>query len=86
MGRRTRETRWASFGLDLLGVILLCVMISGPVVFRFDTVVKQFLILALFVLLINYGLDIYRLLSHKPLSRWGGRGSAQFWGRRFLRW
>jgi hypothetical protein len=78
LGRKTRETRWASFGLDLLGVIILYLMISGPVVFRFDTVIKQALTLFLLFRLFTCGLDLYRFLAHKPLAPWSGPRSAQF--------
>jgi hypothetical protein len=70
LGRKTRETRWASFGLDLFGVIILCLMISGPVVFRFDAVTKQALTLFLLFRLFTCGLDLYRFLTHKPLAPW----------------
>lgn len=70
LGRKTRETRWASFGLDLFGVIILYLMISGPVVFRFDAVTKQILTLFLLFRLFSCGLDLYRFLTRKPLASW----------------
>jgi hypothetical protein len=78
LGRRTRETRWASLGLNLLGVVILYLMISGPVVFRFDTLIKQALTLFLLFRLFACGLKLYRILARKPLPLWSGTGSAQF--------
>ncbi|MFZ0964096.1 MAG: hypothetical protein WAO35_24785 [Terriglobia bacterium] len=78
LGRRTRETRWASFGLSLLGVVILYLMISGPPVFRFDTLIKQALTLFLLFQVFISGMELYRILAHKPFAPWRGLRSVRF--------
>ena len=77
LGRRTRETRWASFGLDLLGLVILYLIISGPVVFNADHQVKQVLALLMLLCLVTCGLDLYRFLARKTLAPWNAEGAAK---------
>lgn len=78
LGRRTRETRWASLGLNLLGIVILYLMISGPAVFRFDALMKQALSLFLLFQVFISGLELYRILARKPFAPWRGLRSAGF--------
>jgi len=70
-GRWRRETRWAEFGLGLLGGIILFLIIIGPPVFRYNAMGKGVLTVVLIIVAIEAGKRLYHLLTRKPLEPWG---------------
>jgi hypothetical protein len=69
-GRWRRETRWAEFGLGLLGGVVLLLIILGPPVFRFNSIVKGILLGPVVIIAIESIGRLYRLLTRKPFDPW----------------
>lgn len=69
-GRWRRKTRWAEFALGLLGGVVLLLIIIGPPVFRYNTIVKGILLGPLLIIAITSVGRVYRLLTCKPTESW----------------
>ncbi len=65
-GRWSRRLRWAELLLGVLGAGILAVIVAGPPVFRFDSVVKNVLAVCLLIALIESGVRLFRLVRGRP--------------------
>jgi hypothetical protein len=69
-GRWRRETRWAEFALGIYAAAILCLLIAGEPVFRYERAVKGGLKGWLLLVLLSSGLRLYRLLTRHPFEPW----------------
>lgn len=64
-GRWRRATRWADFALEVFNAAILLLMVLGPPVFTYDTLVKLVLAIFVAVSVAKAGAALYRLLRHR---------------------
>ena len=70
LGRETRDTRLAGFGLDAFCFLVIYLMITGPPVFEYDQRVKQALVLIFAFRVFVVGKELYRFLVRRPPTPW----------------
>ena len=69
-GRWTRATRWADLALEVFNAVILLLIVTGPPVFRYDTIIKVVLQWFLIFSAIRACVLLYRLLVRRPVEPW----------------
>jgi hypothetical protein len=64
-GRWRAATRWADFGLTVLNGLILVVIIKGPPVFEYDSVVKAVLSIIVLGVAVDCCVRLFRLLTRR---------------------
>ena len=72
-GRWTRPARWADFALEAAWAVILLLIVTGPPVFRYDTIIKVVLRWFLVFSAIRACVLLYRLLARRPVEPWARR-------------
>jgi hypothetical protein len=69
-GRWRPSTRWADLGLTAANAAILAVIINGPRVFEYDSLVKLVLWIVVVCIAIDCCVRLFRLLMHRQLEPW----------------
>jgi hypothetical protein len=64
-GRWRPATRWADLGLTALNGLIFVVIVTGPAVFEYDSIVKGVLSIAVLALAIDCCVRLFRLLTRR---------------------
>ncbi len=78
VGYETPATRWGELVLGFIGAGVLALIITGPPVFRYNTLVKQALSLWLLLTLFGCARRLYRIIARKDLRPWKSAGAQLF--------